>query len=136
MIVVDASAIIALCLDERDLLGNDDTFESLAEQQLLVPAHWHAEIGNALVTNMRRGRLTEKRLAYAIENLAVLSVVTQPVPRVEEIAAIVESAARAGLTYYDELYVRLAELRASPLFSFDNAMRAASRKRGVAVLPA
>lgn len=64
MIVVDASAIVAMCLDERELLADDQTFESLGEQELLVPAHWHAEVGNAFVTNIRRSRLTTARLAY------------------------------------------------------------------------
>ncbi|NVN87073.1 MAG: type II toxin-antitoxin system VapC family toxin [Rhodopseudomonas sp.] len=136
MIVIDASAIVALCLDERDLLADDQTFESLAEQQLLVPAHWHAEIGNAFVTNLRRGRLSNGQLAYAIENLAILQIVTQPVPRTEEIEATVTRAAKAGLTYYDELYVWLAESNTLPLFTFDKQMREAAQQRGVVVLPA
>jgi len=136
LIVIDASAVVALCLDERDALADDQTFESLAEQQLLVPAHWHAEIGNALVTNLRRGRLSSAELAYTIENLAVLQIATQPAPRIEEIEASVKRAVKAGLTYYDELYVWLAESNTLPLFSFDRQMRTAAQQRGVVVLPA
>ena len=136
MIVVDASAIVAMCLDERELLGDDQTFESLGEQELLVPAHWHAEVGNAFVTNIRRGRLTTARLGYAMENLGALQVATQSAPRIGEIEAIVNSAVEAGLTYYDELYVRLAGFRGLPLFSFDKQMRTAARQRGIFVLPA
>ena len=136
MIVVDASAIVAMCLDERELLGDDQTFESLGEQELLVPAHWHAEVGNAFVTNIRRGRLTSTRLAYAMENLSVLRIATQSAPRTGEIEAIVNSAVKAGLTYYDELYVRLAEIEGVPLFSFDKRMRTAAEQRGIVVLPA
>lgn len=136
MIVIDASAAIALCLDERELLADDETFETLGEQELLVPAHWHAEVGNALVTNMRRGRLTADHLAFAIAHLTTLQIATQSAPRTEDIEAIVNGAVKAGLTYYDELYVRLAEFRGLPLFSFDKQMRAAAAQRGVAVLPA
>jgi predicted nucleic acid-binding protein len=134
--VVDASAIVAMCLDERELLTDDRTFESLAEQQLLVPAHWHAEIGNAFVTNIRRGRLATESLAYAIANLTVLQIATQSAPRIEDIEAIVASAVKSGLTYSDELYVRLADLRGLPLFSFDRQMRTAAAQRGIVVLPA
>jgi predicted nucleic acid-binding protein len=136
LIVVDASAIVALCLDERELLADDQTFESLGEEQLLVPSHWHAEVGNALVMSLRRGRLTSAELTSAVENLAVLQIVTQPVLRIDEIEATVNRAAKAGLTYYDELYVWLAESQTLPLFSFDKQMRTAARQRGVAVLPA
>lgn len=136
MIVVDASAIVAMCLDERELLGDDETFESLGEQELLVPAHWHAEIGNAFVTNLRRGRLTTANLAYAIANLTALRIATQPAPRLEEIEVIANSAVQSGLTYYDELYVRLAEIRMLPLFSFDRQKRTAAQKRGIVALPA
>ena len=136
MIVVDASAIVAMCLDERDLLADDKTFESLGEQELLVPAHWHAEVGNAFVTNLRRGRLKIANLAYAIENLTALRIATQPAPRFEEIEGIANSAVQSGLTYYDEIYVRLAEARSLPLFSFDRQMQAAALKRGIVVLPA
>lgn len=136
MIVVDASVIVAMCLDESELLGSDDTFESLAEQSLLVPAHWHAEVGNALVTNVRRGRLAADRLAFAIGNLTILTVTTQPPPRTEEIESIIASAIKSGLTFSDELYVHLAESSKNPLFSFDKAMRAAALKRGVGILPA
>jgi predicted nucleic acid-binding protein len=136
VIVVDASVIVAMFLDESESLGDDDTFETLAEEQLLVPAHWHAEVGNAFVTNVRRGRLPAARLTYAMTNLAALNVTTQPAPRTEEIEAIVVSAVKSRLTYYDELYVRLAESSKSQLFSFDEAMRAAARQRGVDVVPA
>ncbi|MET0878337.1 MAG: type II toxin-antitoxin system VapC family toxin [Tardiphaga sp.] len=135
MIAIDASATIALCLDERELLADDQTFESLGEQELLVPAHWHAEVGNALVVNLRRGRLTAASLAYAIQSLKKLQIATQPAPRTEEIEAIVNSAVSAGLTYYDELYVRLAEFRGLPLFTFDKQMRVAAKRRGIVVLP-
>lgn len=135
LIVVDASVIVAMCLDESELLGSDDTFESLAEQELLVPAHWHAEVGNALVTNVRRGRLAADRLTYAISNLSVLSVTTQPPPRTEEVESIVASAIKSGLTFYDELYVLLAESSRNSLFTFDKAMRAAATKRGVGISP-
>lgn len=136
MIVVDASAIVAMCLDERELLADDQTFESLGEQELLVPAHWHAEVGNAFVTNIRRSRLTTARLAYAMENLSTLQIATEPAPSPGELEAIVNSAVNSGLTFYDELYVRLAERKGLPLFSFDKQMRRAAEQRGVVILPA
>ena len=135
MIVIDASATIALCLDERELLADDKTFESLGEQELLVPAHWHAEVGNALVVNLRRGRLPAPRLAYAIQSLKTLQIAIQPAPRTDEIDAIVNSAVFSGLTYYDELYVSLAEFKGLPLFTFDKQMRGAAERRGIVVLP-
>ncbi len=135
MIVMDASAALAMFLDEREHLANDDVFESLADQQFVVPAHWHAEIGNALTTNLRRGRLTPDKLDYALQNLKILEVITQSPPDLDDIAGTVRRALDSGLTYYDELYVRLAEIRNLPLFTFDSPMRTAARQRGVQILP-
>ncbi len=133
MLVIDASAALAMVFDERE--HDDQVFDSLAEQQLIVPAHWHAEIGNALTTGVRRGRLNDAQLGYALANLKVLRVLTEALPEGEDIAAGVRRAVASGLTYYDELYVRLAELRQIPLLTFDAQMRVAAKQRGVALLP-
>ncbi|AVT75874.1 twitching motility protein PilT [Rhodopseudomonas palustris] len=135
MIVMDASAALAMFLDEREHLAHDEVFESLADQQFVVPAHWHAEIGNALTTNVRRGRLPSDKLEYALHNLKILEVITQSPPELDEVAGAVRRALDSGLTYYDELYVRLAEVRNLPLFTFDSQMRKAARQRGVEILP-
>jgi predicted nucleic acid-binding protein len=132
---MDASATLAMFLDEREHLANDDVFESLADQQFVVPAHWHAEIGNALATNVRRGRLAPEKLEYALRNLKILEVITQSPPELDDIAGAVRRAFESGLTYYDELYVRLAEIKSLPLFTFDSQMRKAARQRGVEILP-
>ncbi len=126
---------MAMCLDEREHLADDRVYESLAEKRLIVPGHWHAEVGNALTTNLRRQRLTFQSFDYALNNLRALRVITEPIPDVEDIAATVRRAFQSGLTFYDELYVRLAETRDIPLFTFDSQMRTAARQRGVAVLP-
>jgi predicted nucleic acid-binding protein len=135
LIVLDASAALAIFLDEREH-ADDELFETIADQQVLVPAHWHAEIGNALTMNLRRGRLTSETFETALANLRVLKVATQPIPEIDDIAGTVRRAVEFGLTYYDELYVRLAEIRSIPLFTFDTQMRNAALRRSVATLPA
>jgi predicted nucleic acid-binding protein len=133
---MDASAALAMFLDEREHRASDEIFESLADQQVIVPAHWHAEIGNALTTNLRRGRLPPEKFEFALANLKVLKVITHPNPELDDIAGTVRRAVEFGLTYYDELYVRLAETRGIPLFTFDAQMRKAALQRGVATVPA
>lgn len=135
MIVLDASAALAMFMDEREHLADDATFETLADQPCIVPAHWHAEIGNALATNLRRGRLPADKFEFALTNLQALKVMTQPTPELDELAPAVRRAVEAGLSYYDELYVRLAETRGVPLFTFDAQMRKAALQRGITVLP-
>jgi predicted nucleic acid-binding protein len=133
---MDASAALAMFLDEREHHADDEIFESLADQQVIVPAHWHAEIGNALTTNLRRGRLPPEKFEFALANLRVLKVITHPIPELDDIAGTVRRSVEFGLTYYDELYVRLAETRDIPLFTFDAPMRKAALQRGVATVPA
>ena len=64
MIVVDASLMVAWLLEEPNLtptLGLDQVFE---REALVVPPHWWAEIGNAFVVNMRRGRIPRDQMNF------------------------------------------------------------------------
>jgi predicted nucleic acid-binding protein len=134
--VVDASATVAMLLDEKEHLTNNRTFDVLTENALIAPGHWPAEVGSALLMNVRRGRLSVERLHAIVERLAVFRVAVQHPPQVAEIESRVLRALKDGLTYYDALYVELAIENAAPLFSLDEQMRRAAAQRGVSVLPA
>jgi predicted nucleic acid-binding protein len=125
-----------MLLDEKDQVANGDTFLVLTESELIVPSHWPAEVGNALLVNIRRGRLSPGRLAAIVERLNIFRFEVQHAPPLGEIEERVRSALKAGLTYYDALYIQLAAERRVPLFSLDRRMRKAASAGGVGLLPA
>ncbi|HEY2754172.1 MAG TPA: type II toxin-antitoxin system VapC family toxin [Pseudolabrys sp.] len=120
---MDASATIALLLNENDVLAVTDQLYRLSEEQLVAPSHWAAEVGNSLVVNTRRGRLKASDIDKMIERLNRFGIEPAPTPSFEEVAAIAHCALSTGLTYYDAAYVHAAQIRQAMLLTLDQKMR-------------
>jgi predicted nucleic acid-binding protein len=136
LIVIDASATIALILNEDAAATSEQTFRRLVADDVVVPNHWIAEIGNALVSNVRRGRLDRRQFEFVTTTLEQLEINVEPPPTFSELIAIAEGAIDSGLTYYDAAYVDKARSYQAPLFTFDRKMRAAASRLSIPLLPA
>lgn len=134
MIVLDASAVVAWLLNEPDF-PNSQFEATILKQQVLVPAHWSTEVGNALLLGLRRKRIEQERLIRALEDLTLLDKETQPAIRVDDILAITEFAEDHRLTFYDAVYVDLAFRSSASLATLDDAMRRAARKLDLPLFP-
>lgn len=135
MIVIDASAAIALVLNEDTAAATVDNFRTLARDNVIAPSHWAAEVGNALVMNVRRRRLDRGQLEFAASQLEKLLIRIEPPPTFVEMTSIAETAIDSGLTYYDAAYVDKARSRQAALFTFDRKMRDAAQRLDIPVLP-
>ncbi len=136
MIVIDASLTMAWLLAEPTLapsLGFDDLFE---REALVVPPHWQAEVGNAFITALRRGRIPRDRMEMLVQRLAALDIQIEPTVGIEQIIPLTEFAATHNLTYYDAAYVQIALDRSIALGTLDNDMRASARRLNIPLLPA
>lgn len=133
--MIDASATIALLLNEDSELATIDRLAGLISGPVIAPSHWAAEVGNALVINVRRRRLDPQQFAPMIDRLANLGIELAPPPSFGEIALIARQAHEAGLTYYDSAYVHLALTRQASLFTFDREMRHVAAQMNIPVLP-
>jgi predicted nucleic acid-binding protein len=133
--VVDASATVAMLLEETEQVVSHDSFDILTEKELIVPSHWPAEVGNALLVNVRRGRLSPDRLSAIVERLNIFRFQVQQPPQPDEIVDRLQGALTNGLTYYDALYVQLAVEQRATLFSLDRQMRRVAKAIGINVLP-
>ncbi len=136
MIVLDASLMIAWLLNEPARVPAPEIDELLERETLVVPAHWTAEIGNALVVNVRHGRLPADRLHAMIEDCHALSLELEPELPMSSLGAISELALAFRLALSDAVYVQIAFERSIPLATLDNEMRAAARHLGVSLIPA
>jgi predicted nucleic acid-binding protein len=136
LIVADASLMIAWLLNETDVVVGEDVYNMLAENTLLVPAHWPVEISSALAVNLRKGRVAAELLDVIEERLNKFVIVVQPPVMPSEIAALVSFASAQRLTVYDACYVQLAWQNRATLATLDGAMRAAAKRLSVNVLPA
>lgn len=135
MIIIDASATVALLLDEDAEFPKIGSLSELAEDPLAAPSHWPAEVGNSLVTNVRRRRLARGEISRLLERVEGLGVEILPPPTLAETALIANQALDLGLTFYDTAYVRMALTREASLLTLDGEMRLAAERLNIPLLP-
>lgn len=136
MIVIDASATIALVFNEDGVATTFENFRIVALGGVIAPSHWPAEVGNALVSNVRRRRLQPRHIEFVIERLGLLKIAIESTPDFVEMTSIVEMAINFGLSYYDAAYVHKAQSRQATLFTFDRRMRETGARLNIPVMPA
>jgi len=135
LIVIDASAAVALLLDEDAKFPNIGSLSELAEDSLAAPSHWPAELGNALVSNVRRRRLARDEIARLMDQIERMGVEILPPPSPAETALIAEQALDLGLTFYDAAYIRLALTSGASLLTLDRQMRDVAEQLEIPMLP-
>lgn len=132
--VLDASVALAWILDEPQLPYASRVRKRMrAGARALVPPHWHLEIGNALLTGLRRGRLIPADLDPALQDIADLTSFIDTDDQPDNIAALAVLGRDRSLTAYDASYVRLALRFDLPLATEDKAMVAAARAMGISL---
>ena len=134
MIVIDASATVALLLDEDAKFPKVGSLSKL-EDSLIAPSHWVAEVGNSLVSNVRRHRLARDEISWFIDRIERLEVQVLPPPSLGEAAFIADQALTLGLTFYDAAYIRMALTRDASLLTLDDEMRLAAERLNIPLLP-
>ena len=135
MIVIDASATVALLLDEDAKFPNIGSLSELTADSLAAPSHWAVEIGNALVSNVRRRRLGRDDISWFMRRIEKLRVEVVPPPSLTETALIADQALELGLTFYDAAYIRMALTREAVLLTLDDQMRLAAERLKIPLLP-
>jgi len=126
--------MVAWLLNEPDV--STSLLESiLVDDEVIVPAHWSAEVGNALLVSVRRKRLPEEKLEPILKELELLGIVAQSPVGPDRMLELVRFADKYGLTFYDAVYVHLALETKAILASLDEAMRNAATRLGLRLLP-
>jgi predicted nucleic acid-binding protein len=115
--VIDASVLVEyLSRDEHSLLAREHLIKP--SEELWAPHLIDAEVGNALRTRVLRRELKPAAAAPALDELANL-----PLQRAAHHAFLDRAwALRHNLSFYDALYVALAEALRMPLITFDRRL--------------
>jgi predicted nucleic acid-binding protein len=119
MAVLDASVVV-------EYLAGGEHAQPIRERLLHADELWapqlvDAEVGHVLRRAERAGELSATRAAAALEDLAEL-----PLRRVGHVALLQRAwALRANVSFYDGLYIALAELLHMPLVTLDGRIRRA-----------
>jgi predicted nucleic acid-binding protein len=114
-IVSDASAVLAVALNERD---REWVIEKTSGYSIVSPEVLPYEIGNALIAVRRKGHLNDKEILQAFSILQRIAVRLVPV----EIHAAMKIAMRFNIYAYDAYYLQCCIENKLPLISLDDRM--------------
>lgn len=129
-LVPDASAILALALDDESADYAAAVVANIAADEAIVPTLFWFEIRNALLMAERRKRLAADRTASFLDDLSLLPFVVDDMPRE---SVVLDLARRRGLTVYDATYLELALRKSVPLATMDVALVSAAKEVGVQI---
>lgn len=132
MIVIDASMTAAVVMpDEPD--PPKTVLARIYAASLIAPAHWPAEIDNALLMAMRRKRITSEERLRLFERVHLLDVDVAANAPVTMWTSTLTLADDHKLTFYDAAYLQLAIARGAALASNDDDLTKAARLHDIEV---
>ena len=130
--VLDSSVALAWLLPDEANEPTDALADRLEQENAHVPSIWSLEVGNALMTALRRKRISNGDFGRCISALSALPI---EVDAAAGLAGVLLIAQRFGLTSYDAAYLELAQRRGLPLATLDEKLRKACKALKVSVLP-
>ena len=131
-LVPDASATLTWCFEDEAMAWTDALLADLrAGDEAMVPAHWPAEVANALLIAVRRGRISREKANRFFLDLRALPIRIDPESSETVFDQVFKLAEQYRLTVYDAAYLELAIREGLPLATLDNDLRKAARASGV-----
>jgi predicted nucleic acid-binding protein len=126
-IVADASAFLAVVLDEADRKWVIEKTSGLA---LISPEVLHYEIANALSAMKKSGRLTDREILKAFNISQSIPVRLVPI----KIYDALKIATKFSIYAYDAFYVQCCLETKLPLISLDNRMCEVAKSLSIKVV--
>lgn len=131
--VLDASMAVAWLFKRTDA-----TEAALAEEALrnlpadlwVVPAIWHAEVGNALIRGERAGLVPASQTMFFLSMLGASPIETDQESAQAHLPQVLALARAYSLTVYDAFYLELLLRMGGVLATFDRQLAQAVRKAG------
>ena len=133
-LVLDASVVLAIALQETDLQLTVPIMTRVADEGAAVPGIWHLEVGNILLMTERRQNISAAARAAELEDLARLPITVDTETASRGWRDTATLADRYRLTLYDAAYLELSIRLSIPLATFDTALRRAATTAGVVLL--
>jgi predicted nucleic acid-binding protein len=133
-LVLDASVVLAVALQEANRHHAARILSEVADQGAAVPCLWHVEVGNALPIAERRKAMPAEQRAAALQDLSQLTVTVDTETVLRAWREAISLAAQYRVTLYDAMYLELSLRRELPLASFDADLRRAATAANVPLL--
>lgn len=134
MIVVDASFLVAVLLEETHTDFARDVLDTHQSERLVAPGLVTWELANVLWKKLRTGEISAEHLAGMADYVDSLRLEHPSWPDGVQIAALAARAERTGLSAYDAAYLVLALELSATLATADRGLTRAAVAEGLAVL--
>lgn len=133
-IVVDNSALIPLFFEEEGTEVAQQLFVD-TDNSCIAPEFLAIEFSNVLTTGIRRKRITATEASSHLRGFRSIGLKLQHFPTSEDLQHVLDVADRTGLSFYDTLYLVLAQLENATLATHDKKLKAQAEKEGVEIHP-
>jgi predicted nucleic acid-binding protein len=121
VVVIDASVVVDTLLNRMPMASEAQRWIAAESRTLLAPALLDAEVGQVLRRYSLSGAITAGRASAALDDYAAL-----PIARYPHLPLLARAfSLRANMTFYDALYVALAEAADATLLTSDRRLAAA-----------
>lgn len=134
IVVLDCSAVVPWFLEDEATAWSEWLLDELPKFDIYVPALWHLEFPNVLLTAERRRRIDAETRIGMLERAARLPLTTDS--HVVPLSEIARLAQNQGLSTYDAAYLELASRRGACLATQDKALIAAAKALRIGLLAA
>lgn len=130
--VADNSVVVAWHFPSQATPDTERAFKKLAIESAYAPPLWRLEFAHVLKKAVRSRRISEAEAFEIIAQQNALALIVNEAP--VAIDEILKLALRHELSSYDASYLELAIRLQMPLASKDDALRAAARSCGIALI--
>jgi predicted nucleic acid-binding protein len=130
-IVLDGSVALAWCFQDEQNQYADAVAARFPNLEVVVPSHWHLEMGNAFLVGERRGRCTQAETVKWTGFLNSLPISVDSETNHRAWPDTLPLARANTLTEYDAAYLELALRLGLPLATFDKQLKSAAQAVGV-----
>lgn len=133
--VADASVGVSWAVPSQGSdRANDLLDQIISGTPFVVPALWPFEVGNALLTLQRRGKIDPAHCTRARTALQHLNPLIDDEGQRRALAVVWQLADDHGLSLYDAAYLELAQRKGLALASRDAGLNRAAKRCGVSTL--
>jgi len=129
-VVVDNSALIPLFFEEDGTVLAQKLFSD-KENRCMAPDFLAIEFANVLTTGIRRKRITPFEASSHLRDFQNIGLDLRIFPTPEDLQHVLDVAERTKLSFYDSLYLVLAEQEGAVLATHDKKLKIQAEHEGI-----
>jgi predicted nucleic acid-binding protein len=134
LIVLDCSAVLAMCFEDEGVELAENLFDYFVGDSAVAPAIWPLEVSNALSSAVKRNRIAKAESIHLFHLISALPVdVQQAGIALESYEPVFELAENVSLCAHDASYLHLAMSLGLPLATLDTNLIRAAREMGTQI---